>query len=119
MQRIVLRAKIHRATVTSAHLDYDGSCAIDPALLDAADIIPGEQVHVVNITNGSRAVTYAIAGSEGEISLNGAMAHIGAPGDLVIVLAYAQLSEAELAEHRPRVVLVDARNRVRAEVPVP
>lgn len=118
MQRVVLRAKIHRATVTAANLDYDGSCAIDPELLRAADLVPGEQVHVVNITNGSRAITYAIEGEPGGISLNGAMAHIGGRGDLVILIAYAMVDEQELAVFRPRIVLVDAANRVREEVAV-
>jgi aspartate 1-decarboxylase len=115
MQRVVLRAKIHRATVTDADLDYEGSCAIDPELLRAADIVPGEQIHIVNISNGSRAITYAIEGRSGGIGLNGAMAHIGGRGDTVIIIAYAHLTDAELAEHRPRIVLVDAANRARKE----
>jgi aspartate 1-decarboxylase len=118
MQRVVLRAKIHRATVTDANLDYEGSCAIGPELLAAADIVPGEQLHIVNVTNGSRAVTYAIEGPPGHVGLNGAMAHIGGRGDIVIIIAYAQLTDDELATHRPRVVLVDADNRVREEVAV-
>ena len=118
MQRVVLRAKIHRATVTDADLDYEGSCAIDPALLRAADIVHGEQIHIVNVSNGSRAITYAIEGSPGQIGLNGAMAHIGGPGDLVIIIAYAHATDQELATHRARVVLVDDANRVREEVAV-
>ncbi len=118
MQRVVLRAKIHRATVTDADLDYEGSCSLGPELLEAADIVPGEQVHVVNVTNGSRAITYAIEGKPGQVGLNGAMAHIGGRGDIVILIAYAQMSDAELVAHRPRVVLVDADNRVREEVAV-
>ncbi len=118
MQRVVLRAKIHRATVTDADLDYEGSCALGPELLQAADIVPGEQIHIVNVTNGSRAITYAIEGRPGRVGLNGAMAHIGGRGDVVIIIAYAQLTDAELATHHPRVVLVDANNRVREEVAV-
>lgn len=118
MQRVVLRAKIHRATVTDADLHYEGSCSIDPALMRAADIVDGEQIHIVNVTNGSRAVTYAIEGAPGQIGLNGAMAHIGGRGDIVIIIAYGQLSDAELATHRPKVVLVDGANRAREEVAV-
>ncbi|MBJ7609274.1 MAG: aspartate 1-decarboxylase [Candidatus Dormibacteraeota bacterium] len=118
MQRVVLRAKIHRATVTSADLDYEGSCSIDPELMRAADIVDGEQIHIVNVSNGSRAVTYAIAGQPGQIGLNGAMAHIGGRDDIVIIIAYAMVTEADLASHRPRVVLVDTANRVRDEVTV-
>ncbi|MBJ7596074.1 MAG: aspartate 1-decarboxylase [Candidatus Dormibacteraeota bacterium] len=118
MRRVVLRAKIHRATVTDADLDYEGSCSLGPELLLAADIVPGEQVHVVNVTNGSRAITYAIEGKPRQVGLNGAMAHIGGCGDVVIVIAYAQMTDAELMAHSPRVVLVDADNRVRDEVAV-
>ena len=118
MQRVVLRAKIHRATVTDANLEYEGSCSLGPELLEAADIVPGEQVHIVNLTNGSRAITYAIEGKPGQVGLNGAMAHIGGRGDVVIVIAYAQLTDVELATHRPRLVLVDADNRVGEEVAV-
>ena len=118
MQRIVLKSKIHRATVTRADLDYEGSCSIDPALMREADIVPGEQLHVVNVTNGSRAVTYAIEGEPGEIGLNGAIAHIGAAGDLVILITYANYDDSELAHHRSRVVHVDAHNRVRHEATV-
>ncbi len=118
MQRVVLRAKIHRATVTDANLDYEGSCSLGPELLAAADIVDGEQLHIVNVTNGSRAVTYAIEGRPGQVGLNGAMAHIGGPGDIVIIIAYAHLTDAELATHRPLVVRVDADNRVREEVAV-
>lgn len=118
MQRVVLAGKIHRATVTDADLDYEGSCSIDPELMRAAGIVDGEQVHIVNVSNGSRAITYAIPGAPGQIGLNGAMAHIGGRGDTVIIIAYAHLTEAELATHRPRVVLVDDANRVREEVAV-
>ena len=113
MQRIVMKSKIHRATVTRADLHYEGSCSIDTALLRAADIMVGEQVHIVNVTNGSRAITYAIEGASGEIALNGAMAHIGEPGDTIIIITYAGLDEPELRTFTPRVVQVDARNRQR------
>lgn len=118
MQRIVMKSKIHRATVTRADLHYEGSCSIDPELMRAADIVIGEQLHIVNVTNGSRAVTYAIEGAAGEIALNGAMAHIGEPGDVVILITYAQYDEAEMATYLPRVVQVDASNRVRLEASV-
>jgi|SRR5438132_7654420 len=113
MQRVVLKSKIHRASVTRANLEYAGSCAIGSELLRAADIIAGEQVHIVNVTNGSRAVTYAIEGEPGEIGLNGAMAHIGSTGDIVIVIAYAMLDDDELRSFSPRIVHVDAQNRIR------
>lgn len=117
MQRVILKSKIHRATVTRADLDYEGSCGIAPELLRAADIVVGEQVHVVNITNGSRAVTYAIEGQPGEISLNGAMARIGDAGDTVIVTAYATADDKELSVFMPRIVHVDADNRIRIDHP--
>jgi aspartate 1-decarboxylase len=99
--------------VTRADLHYEGSCSIDRELMREADILVGEQLHIVNVTNGSRAVTYAIEGGPGEIALNGAMAHIGSPGDVVILITYAQVADAEAATFRPRVVQVDARNRSR------
>ena len=114
MQRVLMKSKIHRATVTRADLHYEGSCSIDPELMRLADVVVGEQVHVVNVTNGSRAVTYAIEGGPGEIALNGAMAHIGDPGDLVILITYAQVDEQERAGFQPRIVHVDARNRPRS-----
>lgn len=119
MQRIVLKSKIHRATVTRSDLSYEGSLGISPDLMRLADILPGEQVHVINLDNGSRAVTYGVEGEPGEIGLLGAIAHLGSIGDLVIVFTYAHLDEAELARHRPRIVHVDAANRPRSEVAVP
>lgn len=113
-----MKSKIHRATVTRADLDYEGSLSISTELLNAADIAVGEQVHVVNVTNGSRAVTYAIEGTSGEIALNGAMAHIGAVGDTVIIIAYAGVDDSELSGFQPRVVHVGAGNRMREEVAV-
>ena len=118
MQRTVMKSKIHRATVTRADLDYEGSCSIDVELMRRADIVVGEQVHIVNITNGSRAVTYAIEGSPGEVALNGAMAHIGEAGDLVILITYAQVDDTEVRSFAPRVVHVDARNRPREKAAV-
>jgi aspartate 1-decarboxylase len=112
MQRILMRSKIHRATVTRTDLDYEGSCSIGPELLRAADIAVGEQVHIVNITNGARAITYAIEGEAGEVALNGAMAHIGAVGDKVIIITYAQVDESEIARFRPRIVHVAQDNCV-------
>ena len=114
MMRIMLRSKIHRATVTAADLDYEGSISIDQALLDAADVAGWEQVHVVDLTNGARLETYVIpapAGS-GEIRINGAAAHLVSPGDMVIIMAYEGVPEDRLAGHRPRIVLVDEHNRV-------
>ena len=111
MQRVLMKSKIHRATVTRADLHYEGSCGIDPELMRLADVVPGEQLHIVNISNGSRAVTYAIEGGPGEVALNGAMAHIGEPGDLVILITYASVDESERAGFRPRVVMVDEHNR--------
>lgn len=119
MQRIVVKAKIHRATVTRSDLDYEGSCSIDRELMRLADILPGEQVHVLNLANGERAVTYAIEGDSGEIGLNGAMAHLGRVGDLVILLSYAQYEDDELRGHTPRIVFVDAANRPRTEALTP
>ena len=107
-----MRSKIHRATVTRTDLDYEGSCSLAPELLRAADIAVGEQVHIVNISNGSRAVTYAIEGAAGEVALNGAMAHVGSPGDTVIVIAYAQVDEPEVATFRARIVHVGEGNRI-------
>lgn len=115
MQRVLMKSKIHRATVTRADLHYEGSCGIDPELMRLADIVPGEQLHIVNVSNGSRAVTYAIEGGPGEIALNGAMAHIGEPGDLVILITYASVDEAERESFKPTVVMVDQHNRLRGE----
>jgi aspartate 1-decarboxylase len=111
VQRVLMKSKIHRATVTRADLHYEGSCSIDPQLMKLADIVVGEQLHIVNVSNGSRAVTYAIEGEPGEVALNGAMAHIGDAGDTVILITYAQFDESEVAGFQPRVVHVDQRNR--------
>lgn len=111
----MLRSKIHRATLTGTDLEYEGSIAIDKDLLVAADILPGEQVHVLNLNNGERLVTYAIeapAGS-GTMLLNGPAARLGMKGDLVVVIAYGAFGEAEARDYRPIVVKVDERNRVK------
>lgn len=114
MLRTMMTSKIHRATVTQADLHYVGSVTVDEDLLDAADLLPGEQVHIVDITNGARLETYTIAGPRGSgiIGINGAAARLVQPGDLVILIGYGQMETAEAREHRPRVVFVDADNRV-------
>jgi aspartate 1-decarboxylase len=109
----MLRSKIHRATLTGTDLEYEGSITIDRDLLDAADMLPGEQVHVLNLSTGARLITYIIeapAGS-GTILLNGPAARLGVAGDRVIVLAYAAMDEQDAQTHRPRVILVDEKNR--------
>lgn len=109
----MLRSKIHRAILTGTELDYGGSIAIDRDLLEAADMLPGEQVHVLNLNNGQRLVTYVIeapAGS-GTVLLNGPAARLAVAGDLVVVLAYAAVSEEEARAIKPKVVRVDQRNR--------
>jgi aspartate 1-decarboxylase len=105
----MLKSKIHRATVTDSDLNYVGSLTVDPLLLEAADILPGEQIHVVDVDNGARFETYTIAGEagSGEICVNGAAARLVHTGDTVIVISYAHYDEAELARHVPRVVHVE------------
>ncbi|MEP0775960.1 MAG: aspartate 1-decarboxylase [Acidobacteriota bacterium] len=117
MLRPFLRAKIHRARVTRCDVDYVGSITLDRDLLDAADLLPLEQVDVYNITTGTRFTTYCIPGERGggEVGINGAAAHLARPGDLVIVAAYCQLDREDLPHHRARVVLIGEDNRV-AEV---
>ena len=112
--RNMFKSKIHRATVTQADLHYVGSVTIDADLLDAADLIPGEQVAIVDITNGARLETYVIEGQRGSgvIGINGAAAHLVHPGDLVILISYAQMDDATARAYRPRVVHVDAANQV-------
>ena len=114
MQITLLKAKIHRASVTHAELHYEGSCAIDSRLLDISGIRENEQVHIFNVNNGQRFVTYAIRAEAGSgiISVNGAAAHRAQPGDLVIICAYGQLDEAEAARHEPTLVYVDRENRL-------
>ncbi|MEU7967688.1 aspartate 1-decarboxylase [Streptomyces sp. NPDC049097] len=114
MLRTMFKSKIHRATVTQADLHYVGSVTIDADLLDAADLLPGELVHIVDVTNGARLETYVIEGERGSgvIGINGAAAHFVRPGDLVIVISYAQVPDAEARTLRPRVVHVDRDNRI-------
>ncbi|AUI62147.1 aspartate 1-decarboxylase [Amycolatopsis sp. BJA-103] len=114
MYRTMLKSKIHRATVTQADLHYVGSVTVDEDLMDAADLLPGEQVSIVDVTNGARLETYVIAGERGSgvLGINGAAAHLVHPGDLVILISYAQMENAEAASFRPRVVFVDADNRI-------
>lgn len=113
MRLNVFKSKIHRATVTHADLDYEGSVTIDADLLDAANILPHEAVHIWNVTRGTRLVTYALEGPRGSgaIAVNGAAAHLNKPGDLVILATFADMSPEEAREYRPVVVRVDARNR--------
>ena len=114
MYRTMLKSKIHRATVTQADLHYVGSVTVDEDLMDAADLLPGEQVAIVDVSNGARLETYVIAGERGSgvIGINGAAAHLVHPGDLVILIAYGQMDDAEARAYRPRVVFVDGDNRV-------
>lgn len=123
MQRMFLRSKLHRVRVTRSEPDYEGSVAIDGLLLRAADIREYERIEVYNLRNGARFATYAIAAQEGSgtISVNGAASHKAAPGDLVIICAYANLDEREIATFKPRLVYVDGDNqvtRVGREIPV-
>jgi aspartate 1-decarboxylase len=113
MFRTMLKSKTHRATVTQADLHYVGSATIDADLMDAADLLEGEQVTIVDIDNGNRLVTYAITGPRGSgvIGINGAAAHLIHPGDLVILIAYATLDDAEARAYQPRVIFVDGQNR--------
>ncbi|HOV87855.1 MAG TPA: aspartate 1-decarboxylase [Syntrophobacteraceae bacterium] len=113
MQRVLLKSKIHRAGVTEADLEYEGSLTIDEELMRAADILEFEQVKVYNVNNGARFDTYAISGAPGSgiICLNGAAARMGAKGDRIIIATYGHYSEAEIREHRPKLVFVDSHNR--------
>ena len=113
MQRTLLKSKIHRATVTDAQLHYEGSVTIDTDLMRAADIIDFEQVHIFDVNNGNRLITYAIPGEAGSgtICINGAAAHLVDPGDLIIICCFAQYEERELSGHLPKVVHVDEDNR--------
>jgi aspartate 1-decarboxylase len=113
--RVMLKSKIHRATVTDANLNYEGSITIDRNLMKAADILPYEQVHVVDVNNGSRLVTYAIEGEDGEICLNGAAARLVNKGDIVIILSYTNVEDAELHDFHPTLVYVDTKNHITAK----
>jgi aspartate 1-decarboxylase len=112
MRRIMLKSKIHRATVTAARVDYEGSITIDRDLMAAADIFEYEQVHVLDVTNGRRLITYAIPGAEGEICINGAAARLVEVGDTVIIISYGGLVPKEWQGHKPAIVLVDEKNCV-------
>lgn len=114
MQRTMLKSKLHRVTVTQSELHYEGSCAIDEDLLDAADIKEYQQIDIYNVNNGERFTTYAIRAqrSSGTISVNGAAARLAAPGDLLIIATYATYNEIELQKFEPDLIYVDARNRI-------
>tara|TARA_X000001036_G_scaffold175532_1_gene166134 strand:+ start:4922 stop:5272 length:351 start_codon:yes stop_codon:yes gene_type:complete len=114
MKLEVLKSKIHRATVTDANLDYVGSLSLDPVLMKAGNLNEYEKIHVLNITNGSRLVTYIIKGAvgSGEVCINGAAAHLVATGDLVIIASYCSLDEQEILSFKPTVVHVDNKNTV-------
>lgn len=115
--RCFLSAKIHRATITEARVDYEGSISIDTSLLERAGILEFEQVDVYNVTNGERLTTYAIAGKPGEIYLNGAAALKGAKGDIIIIASYLQLAPEEMAGHKPRIVLLGPGNTPHPDSP--
>ncbi|PYE18180.1 L-aspartate 1-decarboxylase [Williamsia limnetica] len=114
MLRTMVNGKVHRATVTQADLHYVGSITIDETLMKAADLVEGEQVQVVDVTNGARLETYVITGApdSGVICINGAAAHLVNPGDLVIIMSFLQLEQAEVIGHEPKVVHVDGDNRI-------
>jgi aspartate 1-decarboxylase len=123
MQRTMLKSKLHRVRVTHSELDYEGSCAIDETLLEAADIREYQQIEIYNVTNGERFTTYAIRAqrNSGTISVNGAAAHKAAPGDIIIIASYAVYNELELQKFHPQLVYVDEQNRIvsmRNEIPV-
>ncbi|MEV0174684.1 aspartate 1-decarboxylase [Streptomyces sp. NPDC050803] len=117
MFRTMLKSKIHRATVTQADLNYVGSLTLDPDLMEAADLLPGELVHIVDINNGSRLETYVIEGERGSgtVKINGAAARLVHEGDLVIIIGYGVVADAQARELKPRVVFVDERNRILEE----
>lgn len=114
MRRTLLKSKIHRATVTDADLEYVGSITLDPLLMEATDLVVHEKIEIYNVTNGERLSTYVIEGERGagQVVLNGAAAHKVTAGDLVILCSYAELDESELADHQPKVVFVDEKNRI-------
>ncbi len=115
LRRSMLKSKVHRATVTHANVDYEGSVTLDAHLLTAADILPYEEIHVWNVTRGTRLRTYAMEGAAGSgiVCINGAAAHLARPGDLVIIATFTMLDAATVPSHKPRVVLVDEHNFIR------
>ena len=110
--RIMLKSKIHRVRVTRTNIDYEGSITIDRKLMEAADILPYEQVQVLNINNGARFATYAIEGESGEICINGAAARLATKGDIVLILAYCHVEDGEAHNFTPTLVYVDAKNAI-------
>jgi aspartate 1-decarboxylase len=110
--RVMLKSKIHRATVTEANIDYEGSITIDSRLMEAADILPNEQVQVLNINNGARFDTYAIKGEKGEICINGAAARLALKGDIVLILSYSHVEDEEAINMKPKLIYVDANNNI-------
>ena len=114
MRRRMLKSKIHRARVTGADVNYEGSLTLDASLMEAADVLSHEQVHVWNVTRGTRLTTFAIAGEpcSGVVCVNGAAAHLARPGDVVIVATFAEFADPAARGHRPRVVFVDDRNQI-------
>ena len=114
MYRSMLKSKLHRLTVTAADVDYEGSITLDADLLEAAQILPYEEVHIWNVTRGTRLQTYAMAGepSSGTVCVNGAAARLVHPGDVIIVATFAQYDDAAARSHRPRIVLVSEKNRI-------
>jgi aspartate 1-decarboxylase len=124
MRRRMFLSKIHRAVVTHADLNYEGSCTIDVDLMEAADILPNQELHIWNITRGTRLVTYALPGPSGSgvICINGAAAHLNSPGDLVILATFGEMDSEEARVFEPKIVMVDSENRIktmRAEIPGP
>ncbi len=120
MLRSMLKSKIHQATVTEANLLYEGSITIDSTLMRAADLLPGEQVHIVNLNNGSRIETYCVEGDTGSgtICMNGAAARWAQVGDVIIILSYGMMDEREIRSVRPKIIFVDRSNRLREPLPV-
>lgn len=115
MKRFMMKSKLHRATVTETNVDYEGSLTIDADLLEAADMLPFEQIHVWDVTNGARLITYTLPGPRGSrvFCVNGAGAHLINTGDVIIIATYAELEDAEARLHQPRVVFLDEENKVK------
>lgn len=116
MQRIMLKSKVHRATVTDANVDYEGSITLDEDLMETAGLLPFEQVHIYNITNGQRFQTYVIRGERGrgEVCINGAAAHLAKKGHIIIIASYVSMEEAEAINHQPILIYVDEKNKIKA-----